>query len=108
VTRVGRLIRKYSLDELPQLFHILQGKMSLVGPRPYIEEELLGKDPLVNTITQVKPGITGLWQISGRSEVSFDERINLDEYYVRNWSPWLDFIILMKSVKVIFSGRGAY
>jgi undecaprenyl-phosphate galactose phosphotransferase len=108
VTRVGRLIRKYSLDELPQLFHILQGKMSLVGPRPYIEEELLGKDPLVNTITQVKPGITGLWQISGRSEVSFDERVNLDEYYVRNWSPWLDFVILLRSVKVIFSGRGAY
>jgi len=108
VTRVGRLIRKCSLDELPQLFHILQGKMSLVGPRPYIEEELLGKDPLVNTITRVKPGITGLWQISGRSEVSFDERVNLDEYYVRNWSPWLDFVILLKSVRVIFSGRGAY
>ena len=108
VTRVGRIIRKYSLDELPQLFHILQGKMSLVGPRPYIEEELLGKDPLVNTITQVKPGITGLWQTSGRSEVSFDERVNLDEYYVRNWSPWLDFVILLRSVKVIFSGRGAY
>jgi undecaprenyl-phosphate galactose phosphotransferase len=108
VTPVGRLIRKYSLDELPQLFHILQGKMSLVGPRPYLEEELQGKGPLVNTITQVKPGITGLWQISGRSEVSFDERINLDEYYVRNWSSWLDFVILLKSIRVIFSGRGAY
>ena len=108
VTRVGRFLRKFSLDELPQLIHVLQGKMSLVGPRPYIEEELRGKDLLVTTITQVKPGVTGLWQISGRSEVSFDERVNLDEYYVRNWSPWLDFVILLKTIRVILSGHGAY
>jgi undecaprenyl-phosphate galactose phosphotransferase len=108
VTRIGRFLRKYSLDELPQLVQVLQGKMSLVGPRPYIEEELQGKDPLVDTITQVKPGITGLWQISGRSEVAFDERISLDEYYVRNWSPWLDAVILLKTAKTLLSGRGAY
>ena len=108
VTRVGRIIRKYSLDELPQLFNIIHGKMSLVGPRPYLEEELEGKTGFKNTLARVKPGITGLWQISGRSELPFEERLDLDEYYIRNWSLWLDIIILLKSIKIWFSRKGAY
>jgi undecaprenyl-phosphate galactose phosphotransferase len=108
VTRVGKWIRKYSLDELPQLINILRDEMSLVGPRPYLYEELKGKDTFISRIAKVKPGITGLWQISGRSELLFEQRIDLDEYYIRNWSLWLDIIILIKSVKVLFSSKGAY
>jgi undecaprenyl-phosphate galactose phosphotransferase len=108
VTRVGKFIRKYSLDELPQLINVLSGKMSLVGPRPYLAEELEGKDAFIDMIIRVKPGITGLWQISGRSELPFVERNSLDEYYIRNWSLWLDITILLKSIKVLFSRRGAY
>ena len=108
VTKVGKFIRKYSLDELPQLFNVLQGKMSLVGPRPYLLDELEGKDLFIETITKTKPGITGLWQISGRSELLFEERLALDEHYIRNWSLWLDIIILLKSIKVVFSPKGAY
>jgi Undecaprenyl-phosphate galactose phosphotransferase WbaP len=108
VTRVGKFIRRYSLDELPQLFNVLSGQMSLVGPRPYLSEELAGKDMFKNTIAKVKPGITGLWQTSGRSELPFDKRIALDEYYIRNWSLWIDIVILLKSIKVLFSTKGAY
>jgi undecaprenyl-phosphate galactose phosphotransferase len=108
VTRVGKFLRRYSLDELPQLFNVLQGKMSLVGPRPYLSEELEGKDTFKNVIALVKPGITGLWQISGRSELPFAKRISLDEYYIRNWSVWLDVTILLKSFRVWFSKKGAY
>ncbi len=108
VTKVGRAIRRYSMDELPQLFNVLIGNMSLVGPRPYLAEELKGKDVFTNTIAKVRPGITGLWQISGRSELPFEERIALDEYYIRNWSLWLDIVILLKSIKVLFSSEGAY
>jgi Undecaprenyl-phosphate galactose phosphotransferase WbaP len=108
VTRVGRIIRRYSIDELPQLFNVIQGKMSLIGPRPYLPEELIGKDTFKDIIARVKPGITGLWQISGRSELPFETRIDLDEFYIRNWSLWLDFSIFLKSVKVMFSRKGAY
>lgn len=108
VTRVGRIIRRFSMDELPQLFNVIIGHMSLVGPRPYLIEELHGKDAFISMITRVKPGITGLWQISGRSEVPFEKRITFDEYYIRNWSLWLDIIILLKSLKVLFSSKGAY
>jgi Undecaprenyl-phosphate galactose phosphotransferase WbaP len=108
VTRIGRIIRRYSLDELPQLFNVMLGKMSLVGPRPYLFEELKGKVLFKDTIAKVKPGITGLWQISGRSELPFEERLALDEYYIRNWSLWMDIIILLKSIKVLFSKKGAY
>jgi Undecaprenyl-phosphate galactose phosphotransferase WbaP len=108
VTRVGRIIRKSSLDELPQLFNIISGKMSLVGPRPYLADELVGKESFVDRLAKAKPGITGLWQVSGRSELSFDERIALDDYYVRNWTLWLDLVILFRSIKVLFSGKGAY
>lgn len=108
VTRIGRIIRKYSLDELPQFFNILNGKMSLVGPRPYLEEELKGKEVFKNTIARVQPGITGLWQISGRSELTFDKRIALGEFYIRNRSLWLDITILLRSFKVWFSKKGAF
>jgi len=108
VTRVGKIIRKYSLDELPQLFNVISGKMSLVGPRPYLTEELIGKESFMNRIAKAKPGITGLWQVSGRSELLFEERIALDDYYVRNWTLWFDIVILFKSLKVLFSGAGAY
>jgi undecaprenyl-phosphate galactose phosphotransferase len=108
VTRVGKLIRKFSLDELPQLLNVLQGKMSLVGPRPYLPEELENRKQTSQTIARVKPGITGLWQISGRSDISFEERLNMDEYYIRNWSLWLDIVIILKSLKVWVGGRGAY
>ena len=108
VTKVGKLIRKLSLDELPQLFNVLFGTMSLVGPRPYLIKELEGKESFIDNITKVKPGISGLWQISGRSELPFEERLSLDEYYIRNWSLWLDISILLKSIKVLFSSKGAY
>lgn len=108
VTPVGKFLRRYSLDELPQLFNVLQGKMSLAGPRPYLAKELEGKDTFKNVIALVKPGITGLWQISGRSELPFAKRISLDEYYIRNWSVWLDVTILLKSLKVWLSQKGAY
>ncbi len=108
VTRVGRFLRRFSLDELPQLLNVLKGDMSLVGPRPYLEEELpdLARD--VQIITSVKPGLTGLWQVSGRSDLTFRERAILDEYYVRNWSLWLDLVILIKTLSVILKGDGAY
>lgn len=108
VTKVGRIIRKYSLDELPQLFNIIQGKMSLVGPRPYLVDELEGKATFKRTLSRVKPGITGLWQTSGRSELPFDKRIAHDEFYIRNWSLWLDMTILIKSIWIWLSGKGAY
>jgi undecaprenyl-phosphate galactose phosphotransferase len=108
ITRVGKLIRKHSLDELPQLINVLVGQMSVVGPRPYLLEELQDKEAFMNHVSRVKPGITGLWQISGRSELTFEERIALDEHYVRNWSLWLDIIILVRTFKVLFSSKGAY
>jgi len=108
VTRVGKFLRKYSLDELPQLLNILKGDMSLVGPRPYIMEELKEVESLKSVILQVKPGITGLWQISGRSSLPFNERIKIDEYYIRNWSIWLDMIILLKTFRVTTSGSDAF
>lgn len=108
VTRVGRIIRKISLDELPQFINVLTGTMNLVGPRPYLPEELKGKDTFINVVTQVKPGITGPWQVSGRSELSFEKRLHIDEYYIRNWSLWIDIVILLKSLKVLVFNKGAY
>ncbi len=108
VTRVGKFIRKFSLDEFPQLINVILGHMSLVGPRPYLPSELEGKDAFKSNIARVRPGITGLWQVSGRSELPFSKRIALDEYYIRNWSLWLDITILLKSLRVWFSNVGAY
>lgn len=108
VTRVGRLLRKTSLDELPQLMNVIKGEMSLVGPRPYLPREKEDMGEYFSTILVAKPGITGLWQVSGRNELPFRERLILDAWYVQNWSLWLDIVILFKTVKVLVKGEGAY
>jgi len=108
VTRVGRFIRKYSLDELPQLLNVLKGDMNLVGPRPYMPREKEKISKSYQIIARVRPGITGLWQVSGRNLLSFKERLLLDEYYIRNWSLWLDIVILLKTIKVFCTREGAY
>jgi exopolysaccharide biosynthesis polyprenyl glycosylphosphotransferase len=108
VTRVGRLLRRYSLDELPQLFNVLQGRMSLVGPRPPLPDEVVGYDEMERRRLTVKPGLTGLWQISGRSDLSWDETIALDLRYVDNWSPSGDLEVLVRTVRAVVAGTGAY
>lgn len=114
VTPVGYFIRKYSIDEIPQLLNVLRGEMSLIGPRPYYPEELREQQKkyphtkkLVREALSVKPGITGIWQVSGRSEINFDKRIALDAYYARNKSLWLDLKILFKTPWAMVSGKGA-
>lgn len=109
VTAIGRFLRKTSLDELPQIFNILKGEMSLIGPRPVTKEEL-EKYYRENAglYCLVPPGLTGLWQVSGRNNLTYEERVNLDCWYVRNWSLWLDFVILLKTPKVILTGEGAF
>lgn len=108
VTRLGAFLRRYSLDELPQFFNVLEGTMSLVGPRPLLVSDLQ-RFPLRGQMRRfsVKPGITGLWQVSGRSETTEDERMALDREYVNSWSLWLDAKILAKTVSAVLSGRGA-
>lgn len=108
LTRVGRLLRRLSLDELPQLWNILRQEMSLVGPRPIIREETHKYGQAFELYTQVRPGLTGLWQVSGRSNLTYDERVRLDAYYVRNWSVWLDMVILLRTFMAVMTGRGAY
>lgn len=114
VTRVGKFIRKHSIDEIPQLFNVLKGEMSLVGPRAYYPDELdnqLDKYPhtkkLVKKVLSVKPGITGLWQVTGRSEINFDKRIAIDAKYVDGISLWEDVKIIFKTPIVMINGRGA-
>ena len=108
VTRVGRWLRRTSLDELPQILNVLLGSMSLVGPRPYLpsEQGKVGKQG--GFILQVHPGITGLWQTSGRNQLSFSERVEMDSFYVSNWSIWLDLVILLRTARVVLTRRGAY
>uniref|UniRef100_A0A7V3UZN2 Undecaprenyl-phosphate galactose phosphotransferase WbaP n=1 Tax=candidate division WOR-3 bacterium TaxID=2052148 RepID=A0A7V3UZN2_UNCW3 len=108
VTPIGRLLRRFSLDELPQLLNVIKGDMALVGPRPYLLSELERVGEYIKTIVRVRPGLTGLWQVSGRAELPFQERMILDEYYIRNWSLWLDFSILVRTIKAVLTGRGAY
>ena len=106
ITRVGAFIRRYSLDELPQLFNVLNGTMSLIGPRPPLPREVAAYEGRVNRRLLIKPGITGLWQVSGRSNLSWEESVKLDLYYVENWSVTTDFMILLKTVKaVVAQGR---
>jgi lipopolysaccharide/colanic/teichoic acid biosynthesis glycosyltransferase len=114
VTRVGKFIRKHSIDEIPQLFNVLQGEMSLVGPRPYYPDELVEQQrkyphtkDLVKIVLSAKPGITGHWQVSGRSEVNFDKRIKMDADYVKKRSLNMDVMILLKSPWAMISGKGA-
>lgn len=108
VTRIGRFLRRTSLDELPQLWNILRGEMSLVGPRPIVDEEIPRYGDKFALYTKVIPGLTGLWQVSGRNNITYEERVSLDAYYVRNWSVWLDVYILMRTVWVVLTGEGAY
>ena len=108
VTPLGRILRKTSIDELPQFFNVLRGDMSLIGPRPPMPEEVEKYTKNQRRRLGVKPGITGMWQVSGRSEVSFDEWVRLDAYYIENWSLWMDFQIFLKTIWVIIKGRGAY
>ncbi|TMA60094.1 MAG: hypothetical protein E6J75_01775 [Deltaproteobacteria bacterium] len=108
VTPIGRLLRRLSADEWPQLYNVLQGDMSLVGPRPYLPGERPQMGALAQTILKAQPGMTGLWQVSGRNELSFDRRLQLDEYYVRNWSLWMDIVVLAKTVSSVVRGWGAY
>ncbi|MDO4921685.1 MAG: undecaprenyl-phosphate galactose phosphotransferase WbaP [Phascolarctobacterium sp.] len=108
ITKSGAFLRKTSLDELPQIFNVLKGEMSLVGPRPIIAEELARYGEYVGDYLMVKPGITGMWQVSGRSDTTYNERVQLDSWYVRNWSVWLDVMLLWRTGKSVFMGKGAY
>lgn len=108
ITKVGKFLRRTSLDELPQIWNILVGHMSLVGPRPISAYEILKYGESLEFYQRVRPGLTGLWQVSGRSDTTFDERISYDEYYVRNWSMWLDVYILSKTAHAVFLSQGAY
>lgn len=107
ITPIGRFLRKTSLDELPQILNVIRGDMSLIGPRPYMIEEQKKIGAKTSMILAVKPGITGLWQVSGRSDIDFKSRISLDAWYVRNWSLWTDFVILVKTIKVVLKREGA-
>jgi len=108
ITRVGTLLRRWSLDELPQLFNVLVGDMSLVGPRPALPKEAALYGDHVRRRLAVKPGMTGLWQVNGRSDLSWDESVRLDLRYVENWSFVLDLQILWKTGSAVFRGSGAY
>jgi undecaprenyl-phosphate galactose phosphotransferase len=107
ITGVGRFLRRTSLDEMPQLWNVLKGEMSLVGARPYMVREIPAMGDYGDVILQAKPGITGLWQVSGRNELSFQERLELESHYVRNWTIWWDIIILAQTVDAVLSSRGA-
>jgi len=106
VTRIGRFLRKFSIDEFPQLLNVLRGDMSLVGPRPYIERELTDMSGQEKIILRAPPGMTGMWQVSDRNATSFTQRVQIDVYYVRNWSPWLDIHILARTFGVVLRGSG--
>jgi exopolysaccharide biosynthesis polyprenyl glycosylphosphotransferase len=108
ITRVGHLLRRYSIDELPQLVNVLLGQMSLIGPRMITAAELEKFGKWQHNLATVKPGLTGLWQISGRSDLSYEERVRLDMHYIRNHSIWLDLNILVQTIPALLTGRGAY
>ncbi|BCW72569.1 hypothetical protein NicSoilB8_36130 [Arthrobacter sp. NicSoilB8] len=108
ITPVGRFLRKFSLDELPQLFNILAGSMSLVGPRPPLPSEVAAYEKDVRRRLLVKPGLTGLWQVSGRSNLSWQDSVRLDLYYVENWSLAGDLLIILKTARAVFRSTGAY
>lgn len=108
VTRVGAVLRKLSLDELPQLFNILRGDMSIVGPRPVVKDELELYGSAADYYLQTRPGLTGLWQVSGRNDVSYNARVAFDRHYVENWSFAFDLKIIAKTVPAVLSSRGSY
>lgn len=108
ITKIGEKLRKTSLDEFPQFINVIKGEMSLIGPRPYLHREIEDMGDSYEKIIKMKPGITGMWQAHGRSDTTFDERLELDEYYYRNWSLWLDIVILIKTFKQVTKKEGAY
>lgn len=108
VTKIGSFLRKTSLDELPQIINVIKGEMSMVGARPYLPEEKEAMGGYADTILLANPGITGLWQVSGRNEIDFAGRLNMEAWYVRNWSLWLDVSLLLRTVSAVFNRRGAY
>ena len=108
VSRIGRILRKTSLDELPQLWNVLKGEMSLVGPRPILEVEIPKYGEHLALYSRVTPGLTGMWQVAGRNDCKYADRLKLNSYYVRNWSPWLDLYLAAKTVPVVLQRRGAY
>ena len=108
ITRMGRFLRKTSLDELPQLLNVALGDMSVVGPRPIVDDEVKKYGVVFEEYCRVRPGITGLWQISGRNNTTYAERVAYDRYYINNWSVWMDIWILAKTVPVTLTGYGAY
>jgi lipopolysaccharide/colanic/teichoic acid biosynthesis glycosyltransferase len=108
ITRFGAWLRRTSLDELPQLFNVLRGEMSLVGPRPVIAEELVRYGESRVYYVESTPGLTGLWQISGRNDLDYRRRVHLDCWYVKNWSLWYDLVILLKTPRAVLRGHGAY
>lgn len=108
ITRIGKILRKTSLDELPQLINVIKGEMSLVGPRPIIKDEIEKYGDYFADFCLVPPGITGVWQVNGRSDTTYEERVQMDSWYVRNWSPWVDIVYLLKTFSVVIKGKGAY
>lgn len=108
ITRAGRVLRKFSLDELSQLYNVIIGEMSLIGPRPYLARELDDMGDYAKTILLAKPGMTGYWQVSGRSNVSFSERLEMEAHYVRNWSIWWDIILLLQTIRIVLNRQGAH
>ena len=108
ITRTGRFLRRTSLDELPQLWNVLRGDMSLVGPRPIVADEVARYGSRFDLYTKVKSGLTGLWQVSGRTDTSYEERVRLDTFYVRNWSVWVDLCILFRTIGAVLLRKGAY
>ncbi|MCK9226052.1 MAG: exopolysaccharide biosynthesis polyprenyl glycosylphosphotransferase [Candidatus Muirbacterium halophilum] len=108
ITSIGNFLRKTSLDEFPQLWNVIKGEMSLVGPRPIVEKEVFKYKEWSDMLFRVKPGITGMWQASGRNDIEYDDRVELDMYYIKNWSLWLDIVIIIKTIIAVFMKKGAY
>lgn len=106
ITRSGAFLRKTSLDELPQLINVLKGEMSLVGPRPIVRKEVPRYEKFIKEYYSVLPGITGVWQVSGRSDIDYPERVRMDSWYVHNWSIWLDIVMLWRTVSVVLRRKG--
>lgn len=108
ITKIGRFLRKTSLDELPQFFNVLRGEMSLVGPRPIVRGEIEKYGEFISDYYLVRPGITGMWQVGGRNDIDYPERVRMDSWYVRNWSFWLDVVMIFKTIRVVLERKGAY
>lgn len=108
ITKIGQFLRKTSLDELPQLLNVIKGEMSLIGPRPIVKEEVEKYGQYINDYYLIRPGMTGFWQVSGRNDIKYDLRVQMDSWYVRNWSLWQDIVLLIKTVGVVLKRKGAY